>query len=95
MTTTQSQSCAVQVPSAGTLTNGTTYIFYKCHHDGQPVVTRSELLTVNLHKGISARAAEDTVMKVVKTMVQLFVDQQKALSIFWSSKSSPVSHTEL
>lgn len=80
-----------QVPSAGILTNGTAYIFYKCHHDGQPngqpVVTCSEFLTVDLHKGVSARSAEATVMKVVRTMVQLFIDQQKALSSFWSSKA--------
>lgn len=91
MTTRQSQSCAVQVPSAGILTNGTACIFYKCHHDGQPngqpVVTCSEFMTVDLHKGISARSAEDTVMKVVRTMVQLFIDQQKALSSFWSQKA--------
>ena len=91
MTTTQLQSSAVQVPSAGILTNGTAYIFYKCHHDGQPngqpVVTCSDFLTVDLRKGISARSAEDTVMEVVGTMVQLFVDQQKALSSFWSSEA--------
>ena len=83
--------CAVQVPSAGILTNGTAYIFYKCHHDGQPndrsVVTCSDFLTVDLRKGISARSAEDTVMEVLRTMVQLFVDQQKVLSSFWSSKA--------
>ena len=91
MTITQSQSCAMQVPSAGILTNGTAYIFYKCHHDGQPsgqpVVTCSEFMTVDLHKGISAKSAEDTVMKVLRTMVQLFIDQQKALSSFWSQKA--------
>ncbi len=70
MTTTQSQFCAVQVPSAGILTNGTAYIFYKCHQpNGQPVVTCSEYLTVNLCKGISANSAEDTVMKVVRTII--------------------------
>ncbi|DBA84527.1 TPA: hypothetical protein ACH3X1_006144 [Trebouxia sp. C0004] len=55
--------------------------------NGQPVVTCSDFLTVDLHKGISAKSAEDTVVKVVKTMVQLFVDQQKALPSFWSSKA--------
>ena len=91
MTTTQSQSSVVQVPSAGILTNGIANIFYKCHHDGQPngqpVVTCSEFLTVDLHKGISARSAVATVMKVVRTVVQLFIDQQKALSSCWSSKA--------
>ena len=87
--------CAVQVPSAGILTNGTAYIFYKCHHDGQPVVTCSEFMPVKLHKGISARSAEDAVMKVVRTMVQLFVDQQKALSSFWSQKASSNSTRNL
>ena len=81
----------MQVPSAGILTHGTAYIFYKCHHDGQPsgqaVVTCSEFMTVDLHKGISAKSAEHTVMKVLRTMVQLFVDQQKALSSFWSQKA--------
>ena len=83
----------MQVPSAGILTNKAAYVFYKCHHDGQqngqPVVTCacSELMTVDLKKGVSARSAEDTVMKVVRTMVQLFVDQQKALSTFWSLKA--------
>lgn len=91
MTATQPQSCAMQVPSAGILTNGTAYIFYKCHHDGQkngqPVVTCSEFMTVDLKKGLSARSAEEAVMKVVRTMVQLFIDQQKALSSFWSLRA--------
>ena len=81
----------MQVPSAGILTDGTAYIFYKCHYDGQPTgqpfVTCSEFMTVELHKGISARSAKDTVMKVLRTMVQLFVDQKKALSSFWSQKA--------
>ena len=81
----------MQVPSAGILTNGTAYIFYKCYHDGQPngqpVLTCSEFMSVDLHKGISAGSAADTVLKVVRTMVQLFVDQKKALSSFWSQKA--------
>ena len=80
----------MQVPSAGILTNGEAYLFYKCHHDGQPngqsVLTCSEPLFVNLHKGIRADVAVDTVVKVVRTMVQLFVDQKKALSSFWAQK---------
>ncbi|KAL0047698.1 hypothetical protein WJX82_009730 [Trebouxia sp. C0006] len=80
-----------QVPSAGILSNGTAYLFYKCYHDGQPngrpVLTCSEFMTVDLHKGISADSAADNIMKVVKTMVQLFADQKKALSSFWSQKA--------
>ncbi|KAA6426042.1 MAG: hypothetical protein FRX49_03894 [Trebouxia sp. A1-2] len=80
-----------QVPSAGILTNGTAYLFYRCYQDGQPngqpVLTCSEFMSVDLHKGISAKSAADNVMKVVKTMVQLFVDQKKALSSFWSQKA--------
>ncbi|KAL3163153.1 hypothetical protein ABBQ32_009563 [Trebouxia sp. C0010 RCD-2024] len=80
-----------QVPSAGILTNGTAYLFYKCYHGGQPkgqpVLTCSEFMPVDLHKGISADSAADNVMKVVKTMVQLFVDQKKALSSFWSQRA--------
>ena len=41
-------------------------------------------MSVDLHKGIRAGSAVDTVMKVVRTMVQLFVDQKQALSSFWS-----------
>jgi len=44
-------------------------------------------MTVDLHKGISAESAADNIMKVVKTMVQLFADQKKALSSFWSQKA--------
>ena len=44
-------------------------------------------MTADLHKGISDRSAEDTVMKAVRTMVQLFVDQEKALSSFCSQKA--------
>ena len=81
----------MQVPSAGILSNGTAYLFYKCYHDGQPngrpVLTCSEFMTVDLHKGISADSAADNIMKVVKTMVQLFADQKKALSSFWSQKA--------
>ncbi|KAL3140352.1 hypothetical protein ABBQ38_004616 [Trebouxia sp. C0009 RCD-2024] len=80
-----------QVPSAGILTNGTAYLFYRCYHGGQPkgqpVLTCSEFMPVDLHKGISAESAADSVMKVVKTMVQLFVDQKKALSSFWSQRA--------
>ena len=88
MTTAQSQSCAVQVPSAGILTNGTAYLFYKCHHDhqpnGQPILACFEFMSVDLHNGIRAESAVDTVMKVVRSMLQLFTDQKKALSSFWS-----------
>ena len=44
---------------------------------------------INLHKGIKAKSAVATVLKVVRTMVQLFVDQKKALSSFWSQNSVP------
>ena len=77
----------MQVPSAGKLTNGEAYIFYK-RHDGQPDVTCPEFMTVDLHMGISARSAEDAVMKVVRTMVQLVANQQKALSNLWSQNRS-------
>ena len=53
MTTAQLQSCPVQVPSAGILTNGTAYIFQQRHRDGQPngqpVVKCSEFMTADLH----------------------------------------------
>ena len=39
-------------------------------------------MTVELHKGIKAQLALQAVMKVLKTMVQLFVDQKEALRIF-------------
>ena len=87
MTTAQLQSCPVQVPSPSILTNGSAFIFLQRHvMVSQPVVKCSEFVTVDLHKGISARLAEDTVMKVLRTMVQLFVDQEKALALssFWS-----------
>ena len=44
-------------------------------------------MSVDLHKGITAGSAVKTVMMVVRTMVQLFVDQKKALSNFWSQKA--------
>ena len=82
----------MQVPSAGILTNGTAYLFYKCYHGGQPkgqpVLTCSEFMPVDLHKGINAESAADNVMKEVKTVVQLFVDQKKALSSFWSQRAA-------
>ena len=45
-------------------------------------------MTVDLHKGINAESAADNVMKEVKTVVQLFVDQKKALSSFWSQRAA-------
>ena len=36
MTSAELHSCVVQVPSAGILTNGEGYLFYKCRHDHQP-----------------------------------------------------------
>lgn len=78
--------CWLQVPSAGILSNGTAYIFYKCQHasqqDGQPFLACSEFMIVELHKGITAQLALQAVMKVLKTMVQLFVDQKEALRNF-------------
>ena len=41
-------------------------------------------MSVDLHNGIRAESAVDTVMKVVRSMLQLFTDQKKALSSFWS-----------
>ncbi len=78
----------LQVPSAGILTNRTAYLFYKCHHDGQPGLACSEFMSVELQKGIRAKVALDTVMKVLKTMVQFFVDQKEALESFWAKQAA-------
>ena len=72
----------VQVPSAGILTNGTSYLFYKCSYDGQPELVCSGLMKVALHMGISSPTALDAVNTVLRTMLQLFIEQKTAVQAF-------------
>ena len=62
-----------------------------CQHDGQqdgqPFLVCSKFMTVELHKGITAQLALQTVMKVLKTMVQLFINQKETLGNFWAQSA--------
>ena len=83
--------CYMQVPSVGILSNGTGYMFYKCHCNGQQsrgqVLECSRLEPVDLRHGMSAAKALKVVGTVLRTMVQLFVDQKNALDSFWQQKA--------
>lgn len=77
-----------QVPSVGVLTNGTSYLFYKCHHDSQPRLLCSEFMGVELHKGIEAKRASKAVLNILRTMLQVFLDQKRAIENFWKKQTS-------
>ena len=70
-------------PSNGILTNGTSYLFCKCCHDSQPRLVRSEFMAVELQKGIKAMTASGAVLDVLRTMLQVFLDQKWAIESFW------------
>lgn len=77
---------SVQVPSVGILTNGTSYLFYTCHHDAQPRLVCSEVMEVELYEGIEAQKALRMVLHTLRTMLQMFLDQKRAIEGFWSKR---------
>lgn len=76
-----------QVPSAGILSNGTGYLFYKYYHYGPQRLQCSPLMVQNLIQGIEAKAAKKEAMDVLATMIQLFKDQISAFEDFKASQS--------
>ncbi len=77
------------MPSAGILSNGTNYLFYKYHHHGPPGLQCSPLMVLNLSKSIKAKVAQQEAMDILATMIQLFKDQISAFEGFNASQSVP------
>lgn len=78
----------LQVPSAGILSNGTGYLFYRCYHGPQRLQC-SPLMMVNLSQSIQAKAAQKEARDVLATMIQLFKDQISAFKGFNANSSTP------
>lgn len=79
----------LQVPSAGILSNGTGYLFYRCYHHGPQRLQCSPLMMVNLSESIQANAAQKEARDVLATMIQLFKDQISAFKGFNANLSTP------
>ena len=76
----------MQVPSAGILSNGTAYIFYKCDHWGLPKLVCSELMLVNLQKGMAPEEAIKACKNVLGTMIHMFKAQKDAIANFEATR---------
>ena len=63
-------------------------LFYTCHHGHQPRITCSEYMPAGLCKDIKAKTASEAVSKVLRTMVQLFCDQKRALESYWAEQAA-------
>lgn len=74
----------MQVPSFGILSNGTTYNFYKYIAKDRHLVQFTE--RANLDKGITADAASEAVLPILRRLVNVIKDQMDGMRSFKRAK---------
>ena len=86
MLSSQRLETSMQVPSAGILSNGTAYIFYKCDYQGLPKLVCSDLMVVELQKGMAPEEAINVCKTVLGTMIHMFKAQNDAIANFEATR---------
>ncbi len=76
----------MQVPSAGILSDGTAYYFFKCDHQGLPKLVWSELMVIKLQKGMAPEEAINVCKTVLGTMIHMFKAQKDAIANFEATR---------